>query len=106
MALFWEVAMSFVRIGSFEAKPAQIPELIRIYENEVQPSMRAEPGNLSACLLQQQGAENLFLVCTAWQTQADAERYESSGQALANVGKLRHTFAGPPKLVTYDGYGG
>jgi heme-degrading monooxygenase HmoA len=98
--------MSFVRIGSFRAKPDQIHELIAIFERDVQPAMRAAEGNVSACLLHQHGEGDTFLACTAWRTREDAERYEKSGLAQENVGKLRHTFAGPPTLATYDGYGG
>jgi heme-degrading monooxygenase HmoA len=56
--------------------------------------------------LRQHGATDTFLACTAWHTREDAERYEQSGQASQNVSRLRHTFAGPPTLSTYDGYGG
>jgi quinol monooxygenase YgiN len=97
--------MSFVRIGTFRAKVDQIDELIGIFEREVQPSMRAAQGNVSACLLRQHDAADTFMACTAWRTREDAERYEQSGQAAQNVGKIRHTFAGPPTLVTYDGWG-
>jgi quinol monooxygenase YgiN len=98
--------MSFVRIGTFRAKPEQVDELISIFERDVQPAMRAAPGNLSACLLRQHDANDTFLACTAWRTREDAERYEQSGSAQENVGKLRHAFAGPPSLTTYDGFGG
>jgi quinol monooxygenase YgiN len=96
----------FVRIGSFQAKPDRIDELIAIFEREVQPAMRAAEGNVSACLLRQHDAGETFLACTAWRSREDADRYEQSGQAGENVTKLRHTFAGPPTLTTYDGYGG
>jgi len=98
--------MSFVRIGTFKSKVDQIDELITIFERDVQPAMRAATGNVSACLLRQHDATDTFLACTAWRTREDAERYEQSGQAALNVGKMRHTFAGPPALATYDGYGG
>jgi quinol monooxygenase YgiN len=98
--------MSFVRIGTFRAKPDQVDTLIAIFESDVQPAMRAAEGNVSACLLRQHGEGELFLACTAWRSREDAERYEKSGLAQENVGKLRHTFAGPPTLTTYDGYGG
>jgi quinol monooxygenase YgiN len=97
--------MSFVRIGSFQSQPEKVDELIATFEREVHPVMRAAPGNLSACLLHQHDAENTFLMFTAWKTRAHAKQYEASGMAQANVDKLRHTFACPPSLSTYDGFG-
>src|SRR5262249_55425883 len=96
----------FVRIGSFQAKPDRIDELIDIFEREVQPAMRAAEGNVSACLLRRHDAGETFLACTAWRSREDADRYEQSGQASENVARLRHTFTGPPTLTTYEGYGG
>jgi len=40
-----------------------------------------------------------------WNTRADAEAYDASGQAAAMVAKVKHAFATPPVLVTYDAYG-
>ena len=31
--------------------------------------------------------------------------YDASGQAAQMVAKVKHTFAGPPTLQTYDAYG-
>lgn len=101
-----EDPMSFVRIGTFQAKPDQVEALITIFEREVHPIMRAAEGNVSASLLRQHAAPHTFLVCTAWRTSDDADRYEKSGLAQENVGRLRHTFAGLPTLATFDGYGG
>ena len=98
--------MSYVRIGTFRAKHDHIEALISIFESQVQPIMRAAEGNVSACLLRQHAAPETFLVCTAWRTGEDAERYEKSGLAQENVARLKHTFAGPPTLATFDGYGG
>jgi quinol monooxygenase YgiN len=98
--------MSFVRIGTFQAKPEKIDELLSVFEREVYPAMRAAPGNVSACLLHQHDAHGTFLACTAWETRAQAEQYERSGLAQENVERIRHTLAGPPSLRTYDGFGG
>ena len=97
--------MSFVRIGTFQVKPDQIDILISTFERAVQPAMRGAEGNLAAYLLRQHGSTT-FLACTIWRNSDDATRYEQSGAAAENVGKLRPTFAGPPALTTYDGYGG
>src|SRR5689334_13227437 len=97
--------MPYVRIGQFDAKPDKIEELRELYVREAIPAIRAAAGNISAVLLQQHDAEASFLAITLWQTRADAEAYDKSGMAQAMVGKVRHTFAGAPKLMTYDAYG-
>jgi quinol monooxygenase YgiN len=97
--------MAFVRIGYFRAQPDKIEELRSVYEREVLPSQRSAPGNVSACLLQEHGDPARFMACTGWRTAEDAVAYDQSGQAAAMVGKIRHTFAGPPELVTCEGIG-
>ena len=97
--------MGFMRIGSFKAQPDKVEELIWIYENEALPQIKAAPGNLNAFILQQHGDTDCFMACTAWKTKEDAENYDKSGQALEIVNKIRHTFDGPPSLLTYDIYG-
>jgi quinol monooxygenase YgiN len=97
--------MAFVRIGRFKAQGDKIDELCRIYEQEAIPTIRAAQGNISAALLQQEGAADAFLAITVWQNRDDAELYDCSGQAQEMVGKIRHAFAGPPVLETYAAYG-
>jgi heme-degrading monooxygenase HmoA len=97
--------MAFVRAGVFKAQHDKIDELRRLYEQEAIPRIRSVGGNLGAYLLQQHNDPDAFMALTAWKTRADAEAYERSGTAAEMVGKIRHTFAGPPALVTYDGFG-
>jgi quinol monooxygenase YgiN len=96
----------FVRIGTFDVKPDQCDGLLRIYEAEAIPLVRAAPGNVGAFLLRQRDDPGRFMAITAWRSQADAEEYERSGLAGRVVDTIRHTFAGPPRLMTYDGVGG
>ena len=97
--------MAFVRIGQFQAKPTEIPDLCRIYEHEAIPEIRRAPGNVSAVLLQQHQQSDTFLAITLWKSREDAEAYDDSGAAQQIVNKVRHTFAGPPTLTTYDAFG-
>jgi quinol monooxygenase YgiN len=97
--------MAFVRIGRFKALTDKIDELCRIYERDAIPAIRTAPGNISAALLQQEGAADTFLAITVWQSRDDAELYDRSGQAQQMVGKIKHAFAGPPTLETYATYG-
>jgi len=97
--------MAFVRIGQFKAKPELVTELCETYERDAIPAIRAATGNVSAVLLQQHEAPDEFLAITVWRTRADAEAYDASGQAAQMVAKVRHAFAGPPTLRTYDAFG-
>jgi len=97
--------MAFVRIGRFKAQADKIEELCRIYAEDAIPEIRAASGNISAALLQQEDAVDMFLAITVWQSRDDAELYDRSGQAQQMVGKIKHAFAGPPVLETYAAYG-
>jgi len=97
--------MAYVRSGRFKAQTDKIEELCRVYEREAIPAIRAAEGNISAALLQQEGAAEMFLAVTVWRSRNDAELYDRSGQAQQMVGKIKHAFAGPPTLETYAAYG-
>jgi len=97
--------MAYVRAGHFTVKPGNDEDLIEIYGREAIPQIRQSPGNVSAVLLQQHSAENAFVAMTLWQTEADAQRYEASGRAAEIVAKVKHLFAAPPLLTTYDAFG-
>ena len=63
------------------------------------------PGNVSAVLFHQHQATDEFLAITIWRTRAEAEAYDASGQAAAMAATIRHAFAAPPVLTTYEAYG-
>jgi quinol monooxygenase YgiN len=98
--------MVFVRMGTFSAKPERSDELLRIYEAEAIPLVRAAAGNVGAFLLRQRDDPNRFTAITVWRAQADAEAYERSGQAARVIDTVRSAFSGPPTLTTCDGVGG
>ena len=95
----------FVRIGQFKALPEKTEELRRVYESEAIPAIRSATGNVSAVLLQQHQSSECFLAITVWKTEQDAKTYDRSGQAAKMVDKIRFSFAEPPTLTTYDGFG-
>ena len=97
--------MPFVRVGEFRTKEDAADEVVRIYESEAIASIRGASGNLSALLLRQHQQPDRFLAITIWRTSADADAYEKSGLAQQMVSKIRHAFAGPPTLTTYEAHG-
>jgi len=94
-----------MRIGSFKAKADKVGELLQIYQNDAIPVIKAAPGNAGAFILQQHSDPYSLLACTVWGTKEDAENYHKSGQAAEMVNKIKHTFEGPPELLTYESYG-
>jgi len=97
--------MAFVRVGQCKARPELIEQLRHTYERDAIPQIRAADGNVSAVLLQQHQAPEAFLAITIWRSRADAEAYDASGLAASMVATIRHAFAAPPVLTTYDAYG-
>ena len=97
--------MPFVRVGEFRTKKDAADEVARIYESEAIPVIRGASGNLTALLLRQHEQPERFLAITIWRSSSDAEAYEKSGLAQEMVGKIRHAFAGPPTLTTYEAHG-
>lgn len=91
----------FVRVGSFPVAAGKLEELARTYAEDCAPAVRVEAGNVDAYLLEPIDDGQPAMVCTVWEAEADARRYESSGKAQEIVAKVRSFFAGPPTLHTY-----
>lgn len=96
----------WVRVGSFHVKPDQVSVLSHTYNQQAAPKVRAYPGNVDCLLLEPSVSGEQFLVMTLWRDRAAAESYESSGTAAEVVSLVRHCFAGPPTLHTYESASG
>jgi heme-degrading monooxygenase HmoA len=92
----------FVRVGSFAVKPGCSEDLRQTYGARVVPLVTAQPGCVGCMLLEPAGPEEPFLVLTLWETRAACEAYEASGAAREAVSAVKHLFAGPPTLSTYE----
>ncbi len=91
----------WIRVGSFPAKPDQVVNLRRVYNEQAVPKVRAHPGNLGCLLLEPAAEGEPFLAITVWEDRLAAERYESSGAATEVVSLVREYFAGAPTLRSY-----
>jgi len=91
----------FVRLGSFQIKPGTLDSLRSTYNERCVGVVRKVPGNVDCFLLEPVAEGAACVVCTMWETEADAVRYEASGTASEIVSKVREFFAGPPKLESY-----
>ena len=91
----------FVRMGTFRIKPGTLDVLRQRYYGECAPVVKAAAGNVDCYVLEPVDAEAPVVVCTVWQTEADAVAYETSGSAAEVVSRVREFFSGPPELSSY-----
>jgi heme-degrading monooxygenase HmoA len=88
-------------MGTFAVLEGHLDELSRVYATECAPLVRREEGSVDCYLLEPTVPTDPAIVCTIWRTEADAQRYDSSGRAQEIVAKVRRFFAGPPTLKSY-----
>jgi heme-degrading monooxygenase HmoA len=91
----------FVRVGTFRIKPGTLDALRHRYYRDCAPVVRAAQGSVDCYILEPVDADAPVVVCTVWQTEADAVAYEASGSAAEVVGRVQEFFAGPPELRSY-----
>jgi heme-degrading monooxygenase HmoA len=91
----------FVRMGTFRIKPDTLDALRERYYTDCAPVVRAAAGNVDCYVLEPVEVDAPIVVCTVWQTEADAVAYEASGSAAEVVGRVREFFARPPELRSY-----
>jgi heme-degrading monooxygenase HmoA len=88
-------------MAQFHLVPERAEEAVRIYAEQAVPKVRAFPGNVDCYLLEPLDAEDNYVACTLWESEAHAKAYEQSGAAQEIAGLIRSAFAGPPQLKTY-----
>ncbi len=69
----------FMRFLQLKLKPDHINDFRNFYETEVTLELHNTPGCLFAGLIKSKPEENEFISLTLWQTQAQAENYETGG---------------------------
>ncbi len=87
-------AQLHVRLVSAKIQPGKMDEFKQLYNNDVLPVLRTVDGCRYAYLMEGMKEQNEIVSVTIWDTQADAERYESSGTFDALKKKVQHTFSG------------
>ena len=92
----------WVRLTSVKVQPEKVDELRRIYYGDIVPAVRAQKGSVDVYLLEptEEGAE--FISLNAWDTKENGDEYEASGSYAELVNTVKHTFAGPPTLKSYE----
>lgn len=91
-----------VRLTRFSVSPDRVKEAKKIYEEEVIPEVEKQKGNTNVILLEPTNGSNEFISMTAWESNADADAYQSSGKYQELVDKIRDMITGQPILTTYN----
>ena len=71
----------------------QVQEFTRIYESEVLPALKNEPGFASAQLMIEDGG-TMAVSLTVWRTRDDCIKYHSSRSYRHFVAKTQHLLVG------------
>lgn len=91
-----------VRLTFFTSLPDKNEEAIKIFHDEIVPVVKQQKGNIDIFLLEPTEENNEAISFSTWETKADADDYEATGLYTELVNKVRHTFAKPPVLKTYN----
>ena len=83
----------YVRIVSPKIRPGKMDEFKRIYANEILPVLHAVKGCRYAYLTEGAKDKNEVISVTIWESQLDAENYETGGLFDKMKEKVKHTFS-------------
>lgn len=92
----------WVRLTFGKIQLDKLDELRRIYYEEIVPAAKAQKGLKDVFLLESVDEEGEVISLTAWDSKEDGDRYEASGTYAKLMNKVKHTFAGPPTLKSYE----
>lgn len=82
--------------------PEKKEELKKIYQEETTPMVRKQKGNLDCMLLEPLNPADEYVSLTTWDSQEDADNYQSSGVYKQLVDRVRPFFTKEPVLKVYQ----
>lgn len=91
----------FVRMTHIALLPEKVADATQLFNQEIAPVVKQQKGNKDVWLLESTEKAGHFISVTIWQSESDAQEYESSGKYKELVDKVRNFFAQPPELKTY-----
>ncbi len=92
----------YVRMTFFKLKSGKIQDLRELYNKEVVPAHKNHKGIRFVHLLESLDSKDEGISLTAWDTKADLESYERSGDYEKLVAKFKNMYAGEPVLKSYE----
>lgn len=88
-------------VVSFRAQPGKMEEAVRTYRDMVMPTLQEQKGYKGGLLMTDAETSKGYVV-GLWETQDDAEAFESSGAYQEQVARFGAVFAEPPVRETYE----
>ena len=92
----------YVRMTFFQLKSGKMQDLRELYNKEVVPAHKNHKGIRFVHLLESLDNKDDGISLTAWDTKADLESYERSGDYEKLVAKFKNMYAGEPVLKSYE----
>jgi heme-degrading monooxygenase HmoA len=86
----------------FKLRPGKMPELRELYNKEVISAHKNHKGIRFVHLLESLDNKDEGISLTAWDTRADLEAYEKSGNYEKLVAKFRDMYVVEPVLQSYE----
>ncbi len=92
----------YIRMTFFKLKPGKMQELRDLYNKEVVSTHKGHKGIRFVHLLESLDNKDEGISVTAWDTKADVEAYEKSGDYEKLVAKFKDMYTGEPVLKSYE----
>ena len=92
----------YVRMTFFKLKPGRMQELRDLYNKQVVSAHKGHKGIRFVHLLESLDNKDEGISVTAWDTKADVEAYERSGDYEKLVAKFKNMYAEGPLLKSYE----
>jgi heme-degrading monooxygenase HmoA len=86
----------------FSVKDGRMDDLRDLYNREVIPAHKGHKGNRFVHLLENLEDKNSGISVTAWDTKADLDGYEKSGDYERLVGMFNEMYSSTPVLKSYE----
>jgi heme-degrading monooxygenase HmoA len=91
----------YASVAVFRVRPGKTEEAVRIYLSSVLPAIRKQQGFQGVLALTNHEIDEGYAI-TLWDTEDDAEAYESSGTYREQIAKFGSTLAEPPTRKIYE----
>ena len=92
----------YIRMTFFKLKPGNRDAARAIYNKEVIPAHKGRKGLRFVHLLESLDNEDEAITVTAWDTKADTEAYEKSGDYHKSIAGVKDMFTEEPVVKSYE----
>ncbi|MFH0825370.1 MAG: antibiotic biosynthesis monooxygenase family protein [Pseudomonadota bacterium] len=92
----------YVRMTFFKVKDGKMAELRELYNDRVIPAHKQHKGIRFVHLLECLDNKSDGISVTAWDTKADLDSYEKSGEYDKLKGMFAHLYQGEPSLKSFE----